>query len=78
MGGKGSGRRIEIDPGSDSASRLLEKHSGTLDELADRLDCSSASLRMYLSGDRYVPLQVAILACHHYRVPIGGWVKRKG
>jgi hypothetical protein len=78
MGGQGSGRKIEIEPGSDSAARLLDKHTGTLDELADRLDCSSESLRMYLKGDRYVPLQVAILANHYYRVPIGGWVKRKG
>jgi len=78
MGGKGSGRKIEIKPGSDSAARLLDKHSGTLDELADRLDCSTASLRLYLTGDRYVSLPVAILANHYYRVPIGGWGKRKG
>jgi len=78
MGGKGSGRKIEINPGSDSAARLLENWSGTLQGLADRLGCSVEALRLYLTGDRNIPLDLAIKASHFFRVPLGGWVKRKG
>jgi len=76
MGGIGSGRKIEIEPGSEAARQLLDQWNFTLSNLAEFLGVDRSTLWLYLTGARLPLLPFALTVAESFRIDPALWRKK--